>query len=74
MAAPVAKLIFNGPKTAAITLVLAHGAGGPMDSPFMQTIAEGVAKAAIRVARFNFPYMRRVAKPASAAHPTRRRC
>ena len=53
------EFLFNGPKTAAITLVLAHGAGGPMDSPFMETIAEGVAKAGIRVARFEFPYMRR---------------
>jgi uncharacterized protein len=46
-------------KTAALTLVLAHGAGAPMDSPFMDTIAEGVAKGGIRVARFEFPYMRR---------------
>jgi predicted alpha/beta-hydrolase family hydrolase len=54
------EFIFNGPKkTAGLTLVLAHGAGGPMDSPFMATIAEGVAKAGIRVARFEFPYMRR---------------
>ena len=30
-----------------------------MDSPFMQTIAKGVAQAGIRVARFEFPYMRR---------------
>jgi predicted alpha/beta-hydrolase family hydrolase len=30
-----------------------------MDSPFMETIAEGIAKAGIRVARFEFPYMRR---------------
>jgi len=55
----MAEFLFNGPKTAAITLVLAHGAGGPMDSPFMETIAEGVARAGIRVARFEFPYMRR---------------
>jgi predicted alpha/beta-hydrolase family hydrolase len=54
------EFIFNGPKkTAGLTLVLAHGAGGPMDSPFMATIAEGVAKAGIRAARFEFPYMRR---------------
>jgi uncharacterized protein len=54
------EVIFNGPKkTAGLTLVLAHGAGGPMDSPFMATIAEGVARAGIRVARFEFPYMRR---------------
>jgi predicted alpha/beta-hydrolase family hydrolase len=55
----MAEFLFNGLKTAAITLVLAHGAGGPMDSPFMETIAEGVASAGIRVARFEFPYMRR---------------
>ncbi len=55
----MAEFLFNGPKTAAITLVLAHGAGSPMDSPFMETIAVGVAMAGIRVARFEFPYMRR---------------
>jgi predicted alpha/beta-hydrolase family hydrolase len=55
----MAEFLFNGPKTAAITLVLAHGAGDPMDSPFMETIAEGVARAGIRVARFEFTYMRR---------------
>lgn len=53
------EFLFNGPETAALTLVLAHGAGGPMDSPFMETIAGGAAKAGIRVARFEFPYMRR---------------
>src|ERR1700693_2869203 len=55
----MAEFLFNGPKTAALTLVLAHGAGGPMDSPFMENIAGGAAKAGIRVARFEFPYMRR---------------
>jgi predicted alpha/beta-hydrolase family hydrolase len=52
-------MLFNGPETAAITLVLAHGAGGPMDSPFMTTLAEEVAQDGICVARFEFPYMRR---------------
>ena len=51
--------LFNGPKDAPITLVLAHGAGAPMDSPFMEAIAAGVAEAGIRVARFEFPYMHR---------------
>src|ERR1700691_6816233 len=55
----MAEFLFNGPKTAPLTLVLAHGAGGPMDSPFMETIAERVARAGVRVARFEFPYMRR---------------
>jgi predicted alpha/beta-hydrolase family hydrolase len=45
----MAEFLFNGLKTAAITLVLAHGAAGPMDSPFMETIAEGVARAGFRV-------------------------
>ncbi len=41
------------------TLALAHGAGAPMDSPFMRIVAQGVAAYGIRVARFEFPYMRR---------------
>jgi predicted alpha/beta-hydrolase family hydrolase len=53
------ELLFNGPKDSPITLVLAHGAGGPMDSPFMEKIAEGVAENGIGIARFEFPYMRR---------------
>jgi predicted alpha/beta-hydrolase family hydrolase len=55
--APVPAFLFDGPKTAKLTLILAHGAGAPMDSPFMETIAKGVAKSGIRVARFEFPYM-----------------
>jgi predicted alpha/beta-hydrolase family hydrolase len=30
-----------------------------MDSSFMETMAEGVARVGIRIARFEFPYMRR---------------
>src|SRR5260370_12988676 len=51
------QLIYDGPKDAAATLVLAHGAGAAMDSPFMNRIAAGVAEWGIRVARFEFPYM-----------------
>lgn len=39
------------------TLVLAHGAGAPMDSPFMDDIASRLAKRGISVVRFEFPYM-----------------
>lgn len=53
------EFISNGPADARTTLVLAHGAGAPMDTPFMDTIAEGVAGAGIRVLRFEFPYMAR---------------
>ncbi len=52
-------MLFNGPETSAITVVLAHGAGAPMDSPFMAAMAEALAHGGIRVARFEFPYMRR---------------
>lgn len=39
------------------TLLLAHGAGAPMDSPFMDAIAARLAKRGIAVVRFEFPYM-----------------
>jgi predicted alpha/beta-hydrolase family hydrolase len=51
-------LLIDGPKNSTATVVLAHGAGATMDSPFMNTIAEGLAKTDIRVVRFEFPYMR----------------
>jgi predicted alpha/beta-hydrolase family hydrolase len=49
----------DGSASAKSMLVLAHGAGAPMDSPFMTTIAEGVAASGVRVVRFEFPYMQR---------------
>ncbi len=51
------ELILNGPDNASLTIVLAHGAGAPMDSPFMEAFAEGLADDGFRVARFEFPYM-----------------
>ncbi|NVJ98859.1 MAG: alpha/beta fold hydrolase [Alphaproteobacteria bacterium] len=39
------------------TILLAHGAGAPADSPFMEAFAEGLAKRGYEVLRFNFPYM-----------------
>lgn len=51
------EFIFNGPKSAPITLALAHGAGQGMDSPFMEDFAAAAAGHGIRVARFDFPYM-----------------
>ena len=49
--------ISNGPPSASVTLVLAHGAGAPMDSEWMNAIATGVAADGFRVLRFEFPYM-----------------
>ncbi len=49
--------LFDGPEDAPLTVALAHGAGAGMDHPFMESIAEGLAAAGFRVARFEFPYM-----------------
>lgn len=50
-------LLFAGPKDARRTIVLAHGAGAGMDTPFMNAFATGLADLGLRVARFEFPYM-----------------
>ncbi len=50
-------MIFDGPKDAPRTVALAHGAGAPMDSPFMDFFAAGLGARGYRVARFEFPYM-----------------
>jgi uncharacterized protein len=39
------------------TLILAHGAGAPMDSAFMAAIAELFAQRGVAVLRFEFAYM-----------------
>lgn len=49
--------LFDGPETEKVTVALAHGAGAPMDSPFMAAVARGLAAEGLRVARFEFPYM-----------------
>ena len=51
------QFLLDGPSQSPQTLVLAHGAGAPMDSPFMTTFAEGLADRGLRIARFEFPYM-----------------
>ena len=52
-------MLLDGPAGARTTLVLAHGAGAPMDSPWMNLVAAGLASRGVRVARFEFPYMQR---------------
>lgn len=49
--------LFDGPESAPLTFAFAHGAGAPMDHPFMETVAKSIAAAGFRVARFEFPYM-----------------
>jgi predicted alpha/beta-hydrolase family hydrolase len=50
-------VLLDGPSDARTTLVLAHGAGTPMDAPFLETVARELASRGVRVARFEFPYM-----------------
>jgi len=49
--------LFDGPDRAETTILLAHGAGAPMDSPSMTATAQALAAAGFRVARFEFGYM-----------------
>jgi len=52
-----ADLLLDGPAQAPLTVALAHGAGAPMDSPFMNRVAAGLAARGHRVVRFEFAYM-----------------
>ncbi len=54
---PVATALVEGPHDAPWTVILAHGAGAPMDAPFMDEVAHGLVGAGHRVVRFEFPYM-----------------
>ena len=49
--------LFDGPEHAGQTILLAHGAGGAMDSPAMNALAAALAGSGMRVARFEFAYM-----------------
>jgi predicted alpha/beta-hydrolase family hydrolase len=51
------------PADAAATVVLAHGAGSGMRTPFMAGVAEGLAAAGVATLRFEFPYMAAGRKP-----------
>jgi uncharacterized protein len=51
--------LIDGPARAKHTILLAHGAGGPMDSPAMTAAAKALTEAGFRVARFEFDYMAR---------------
>jgi uncharacterized protein len=61
MRAPVTQHRLNIATTASTrpppVLLLAHGAGAPMDSPFMEAIAAAVSARGVTVVRFEFDYM-----------------
>ncbi len=49
--------LFDGPDTADITFLFAHGAGAAMDAQAMTLFARAFSDAGLRVARFEFGYM-----------------
>jgi len=55
-----ADFLRSGPEATEKALVLAHGAGAGMRSPFMEAFAAGLAARGVAVIRFEFPYMREI--------------
>jgi predicted alpha/beta-hydrolase family hydrolase len=64
-------LLMNEPKGSptGLTIVLAHGAGAAMDSPFMEQVAQALAEQSFRVARFEFPYMQELRRSGKRSRP-----
>ncbi|AOY90138.1 alpha/beta hydrolase [Marinobacter salinus] len=52
-------------------MVLAHGAGAPADSPFMQELADALDLSGIPNVRFEFPYMQKRRKDGKKRPPDR---
>ena len=53
------QMLLDGKPTSSTVLILAHGAGAAMDTPFMDFFATQLASDNLLVARFEFPYMAR---------------
>ena len=53
----VTNFLFDGPEDARVTILLAHGAGAPMDSTSLTATTKVLAAAGFRIARFEFAYM-----------------
>lgn len=49
--------LIDRPEKPVGTLILAHGAGAPMDSDFMNELSTSLITAGLCVVRFEFPYM-----------------
>ncbi|MGO1120161.1 alpha/beta family hydrolase [Rhodovibrionaceae bacterium A322] len=63
--------LIDGPQEAPLTFAFAHGAGAPMDTPFMAAFATALAEEGIRVVRFEFPYMARMRREGGRRPPNR---
>lgn len=53
----MAGFLVDGDQQARATVLLAHGAGAPMDSPWMKAVSKALAAAGLQVIRFEFAYM-----------------
>lgn len=63
--------LLDGPDDAPATVLLAHGAGAPMDSGTMTAAAHALAATGLRVVRFEFAYMAARRTGAGAKPPPR---
>ncbi|HEY1940867.1 MAG TPA: alpha/beta family hydrolase [Roseiarcus sp.] len=63
--------LFDGPPEAELTILLAHGAGAPMDSASLSANAKALAATGLRVARFEFGYMASRRTPSGKKPPPR---
>ena len=68
---PLPPLHFDGPVGADHTFAFTHGAGVGMNSQFMDHFAGSLGARGIRVARFEFPYMRKMRADGTRRPPDR---
>ncbi|MDX1803027.1 MAG: alpha/beta family hydrolase [Alcanivorax sp.] len=66
-----APILWDHAHCARAVLLLAHGAGAAMDSDFMAQLSLALAEHGISVARFEFPYMRRMREEGRRLPPDR---
>jgi predicted alpha/beta-hydrolase family hydrolase len=64
-------MLATGPDASSPVVVLTHGAGAFMDTPFMDAFAAGFARAGLKTLRFEFPYMQRRRQSGKKGPPDR---
>ena len=64
-------MMIDSPSNPSATLVLAHGAGAGMDTPFMNDFAKALFQHGIEVVRFEFPYMAKLRAEGKRSAPDR---
>lgn len=65
------RMLIDAPQSPSATLVLAHGAGAGMDTPFMADFARELCQHGIEVVRFEFPYMAKLRAEGRRSAPDR---